>query len=261
MTAADVCAAILTTWPANHDNRPRYVTAFEVNNGAGFSYTRTLDAVVIDTWPYKGFTISGYEVKVSSGDMRRELQDTTKFQGFANLLDYYSIAAPPGIVKLAMLPANWGLYEVQKDGTLRAKRKPLMLHDGSDMKTTTRSFMVAFTRSLVTRSLSREAERAARAEGFREGEASTKYDLARLQREKERFEKVFAEFQEASGLDLRHAYSGVELGEAVKLVMKGGLRRQMCSVRDLHRLAAETEQLATEFDRLAEMMTPEMGKP
>ncbi len=159
MDEAELIAAAQKTWPM-HGPRPRYVTAVQVHNGAGFAYGRTLDLIVFDTWPSGGLHLHGIEIKCSQSDLRRELQDTAKSAEFSAFLDFFSVAAPAGIVDLGLLPPKWGLYCPTVDGTLKARRKPLMLHSEGKRHAMDRSLAAAFVRALVDRSLSAEALKA-----------------------------------------------------------------------------------------------------
>lgn len=88
----------------------------QVRDRAGFDATRTLDAVVMDTWPSSGLALHGFEIKVSRADWRRELAEPAKSAAFTRLLDYFWIVAPPDVVQRAELPELWGLLETTERG-------------------------------------------------------------------------------------------------------------------------------------------------
>lgn len=254
-TEASLSQAILKTWPSSGD-RPRYVAAFQVCNGAGFAWGRKLDAVVLDTWPSGGHFIHGLEVKCSAGDLRRELQDTTKSADFLPLLDHFSIVAPAGMVKMEMLPASWGLYCPDGNGGLRAKRKPLMLHDGTQTETVRRSFMAAFARALVDRTDVRTVREEAYQRGHTAGLAAGQINLDRETDARKSLETAVAGFESESGVRIGR-YDHGEVGKAVAFVLRGGLERQFGQASQLHKLAADLEGLAAQFDELHQKMTRE----
>lgn len=254
--------AILKTWKAD-SMTPRYITAIQVNNGAGFAYNRTIDAIVFDTWPSGGLQLHGLEIKVTKADLRIELQNTLKFAEFAPHLDLFSIVAPKGIVDLLLLPSKWGLYVLTDGGNLRARRKPLMLHDDEGKgKTTSRSVFAAFARSLVVRSLSHEATIAAYDEGHKKGKSEVAYGLKRAQQDKESLEAAIASFEKASGVEIR-SWQAQQIGEAVKVVLSGGVARKIRfgpNIRkvgeDFIKLANDLENLKNEYDSLGSEEEP-----
>lgn len=248
-TAADLVIAINTTWPTV-GGKPRYVVAFEVHNGAGFAYGRRLDAVVFDTWPSGGLLLHGLEIKVTPGDFRRELQNTTKASDWTEHLDWFSIVAPPGVAKLDLMPEKWGLYQLCEGGKLKAKRKPLMLHDGGRIATINRTFAAAFCRALVDRSLSKEAEHAAFERGRKDAEYWGADRAMRAERKAESLEERLTAFENASGVSISDWPGAQKIGEAVQFVLRGGLDTKLGHASDLHVLAARIEQVACEMDHL-----------
>lgn len=241
---------IRRTWGAD-GNQPRYVVAEHVNNGAGFSYGRTLDAIVFDTWPSKGLLLHGLEVKVSTSDLRRELQDTRKAGAFFPYLDHFSVVAPQNVIAAARaeVPKRWGIYQPTDDGRLRAVRKPLMLHDDGQRETLDRSLMAAFARALVQRSLSREAEEAAYSRGESEATKRAAFEIEQAKRSAEGIVASAKAFEEASGIKIDQ-WNGGSVGEALAAFQKlrgrgylGGL-----PVEKAQRLA---EDIATLADELA----------
>ncbi len=243
--------AILKRWPLGSP-RPRYVTAVQVNNYAGFGYGRTLDAIVFDTWPGPGLHLHGLEIKTTKADLRRELQNTNKFADFANHLDLFSIVAPKGIVDLKLLPPKWGLYILTEDDNLRARRKPLMLHDEGDQKTINRSFAAAFVRALITRSLSNEAEVAAYDQGYKNGEQSAERDRDNALHKLDLNEVAIDVFEKASGITM-HNWQAGQIGEAVKLVLSGGLKAKTRYQSNIRNLGERMIALADELDELIDV--------
>ena len=235
----------------------RYLTACHVNNGAGFSYGRTLDAVVLDTYPSKGLTMHGLEVKVSASDLRRELQDTSKAGAFAPYLDYFSLACGPACGSsadiISMIPKKWGLYMPAKDGdSLRAVRKPLMLHDDK-AKTFDRSFMAAFARALVARSASAVKVRKEIDVAVAEATHFLNSEVERVKRRRGELEQAIAEFEEASGVRIG-TYGAGRIGEAVRVVLDGRVssKYHIDQMRDLSAsLIAACDQLEAIQDACA----------
>lgn len=252
MSEATLTKAIMKTWSAN-SRQPRFIVAVQVNNGAGFSYNRTIDAVVFDTWPSGGLHLHGLEIKSTKADLRRELQNTEKFAGFAQHLDQFSIVAPRGVVDIKLLPPKWGLYVEIDDGTVRARRKPLMLHDEGRRLTINRSLAAAFARALVTRSLSNEAKVAEFKRGQEHGKNEMKRDIKHSQRELDVFVEAIENFETASGIKIDR-WKGGQMGEAVRLIVDGGIAGKIRYAPNLRKLGEELLKLAGELDRLKEML-------
>jgi len=94
-------------------NGPRWALATHVRDRAGFDATRTLDAVVMDTWPSSGLALHGLEIKCSRGDWLRELASPEKAAAFTCRVDYFWIVAPSAVVRSNELPEHWGLLEAR----------------------------------------------------------------------------------------------------------------------------------------------------
>jgi hypothetical protein len=249
MDEAGLIAAARKTWPM-HDRQPRFVVAVQVHNGAGFSYGRRLDLVVFDTWPSKGLYLHGIEIKCTKSDLRRELQDTAKFAEFSAYLDKFSIAAPPDIVDLKLLPPKWGLYCPTPEGTLRARRKPLMLHQEGKRDTLDRSVAAAFVRALVDRSLSDEALRAERQRGYENGARGASGEIERLSREAAAQKTMLETFEANSGIAIS-TWSAGRIGEAVKIVLDGGIEMRIRYGRSVRDVGTRLLALADELDELS----------
>jgi len=239
--------AILKNWPYG-DLRPRYVVAVQVNNGAGYAYGRTLDAIVFDTWPSEGLTLHGLEIKTTKSDLRRELQNTKKYADFAPHLDYFSIVAPKGTVDLRLLPQKWGLYQPTDDGKLRARRKPLSIHD-ENHRTISRSMAAAFVRALVSRSLSQDATAAAFARGEDVGKRFGERKIESLSKDNDSLKKAIEEFEEVSGVKIP-SWGGVKIGEAVNIVLAGGIEQRLKYTGNIRTLGEKILRLADELDWL-----------
>lgn len=198
MTADDIRAALRTKY---HDSR-QYAIAEEVGLTTGFSHRR-LDMMVLDCYNSNGFRIDGYEIKVSTSDLRRELEDPEKHVAFFDVIDYYTLAVPAGVADPLMdiIPKKWGILIVNEDGTMRFKRKPLALEDRKDDKAVPRGFLASITRAIQSREpaeqeLRKEYERG-KAEGKNEAERHRGYMADRVQREAaklEAYDKLCARF-------------------------------------------------------------------
>ena len=131
-----------------NDHR-RYAIAEEVGLTTGFSHRR-LDFMVLDCYWSNGFRIDGFEIKVSTSDLRRELADPEKHIAFFDIIDYYTLAVPAGVADPLMdiIPKKWGILIINEDGSTRYKRKPLALEDQHTNRPVPRGFLAEITRSI-----------------------------------------------------------------------------------------------------------------
>ena len=145
--ASDVRAAVATYYGQGA------VLVDEVGDSVGFrSSPRRMDMLALGCWPSRGLFVHSIEVKVSKGDLARELREPKKAEAIARYCDQMWIAAPKGVADPDALPLNWGLYEVSASGTRVAKQatglEPLPLDRG---------FLMAVIRACMKRN-SEESE-------------------------------------------------------------------------------------------------------
>ena len=93
MTADEVRLAIKKKF---NDSR-RYVIAEEVGLTTGYS-RRRIDMVILDCYESNSFRIDGIEIKVSTADLRRELQIPDKHTAFFEKIDSFTLAAPVDVI-------------------------------------------------------------------------------------------------------------------------------------------------------------------
>lgn len=166
MKAEDVRIALRKKY---NDSR-RYAIAEEVGLTTGYSHRR-LDMMVLDCFHSNGFRIDGFEIKVSTTDLRRELEDTEKHVAFFDVIDYYTIAAPEGVCEPLMdiIPKKWGVLTIYENGTTRYKRRPLALEDRKADKSVPRGFFASVTRAIQGRQPAAAEMQAEYDRGFKEG--------------------------------------------------------------------------------------------
>lgn len=178
---------------AKYNDRRRYAIAEEVGLTTGFSHRR-LDVMVIDCYNSNGFRIDGFEIKVSTSDLRRELEDPEKHIAFFDVIDYYTLAVPAGVCEPLMdvIPKKWGILIINEDGTTRYKRKPLALEDRKADKAVPRGFFASITRAIQSRQPSdREIQQAYErglAEGAEKAERHRGYMADRVAKEAAKLE-------------------------------------------------------------------------
>lgn len=172
----------------------RYAIAEEVGITTGGG-CRRLDMIVMDCYHSNGFRIDGFEIKVSTSDLRRELEDPDKHWTFFEVLDYYTLAVPVGVAEPLMdsIPQKWGILIINEDGSTRYKRKPLALEDRKCTdKSVPRGFMASIMRAIqgqrpAAMELEKEYQR-----GHKDGQAAAERNSAwiseRVKRDAEKLE-------------------------------------------------------------------------
>lgn len=210
----------------------RYAIAEEVGLTTGGA-RRRIDMIVIDCYHSNGFRIDGIEIKVSTADLRRELEDPDKHVAFFDKIDYYTLACPKGVAEPLMdvIPKNWGLLIVSEDGVAKYKRKPLALEDKTDKKIT-RGFFASVTRAILQHQPSAEELQAEYDRGVKYGTEAAQLrrdymkrrvdeniekleDYEKLQQRfklwrDDDIEKVLDEFEAFRNLDLRWTTRSIE---------------------------------------------------
>lgn len=86
----------------------------QVGNSTGGRHRRTADALMIQTWPSRGLSITGVEYKATRNDWRRELRNGGKAEEIAAFCHYWLLLAPKGVIPIEEVPGGWGLYEINK---------------------------------------------------------------------------------------------------------------------------------------------------
>lgn len=225
-----------------YSDRRRYAYAEEVGNSTGLEQTRRLDMVVVDCYKSNGFAFEGIEIKISKSDLRRELQDSSKHNIFYPNLDYYSLAAPAGIVDIDLAPKHWGLYfvDVAEDGamSMRTYRKPCSLHD-EFISNLDKGFIAALLRSMWGTRPTDSMLSAARKEGYEAAliESETvdyKRYVEQLMEENKSLRKLPERLGIWSGSDVERAIQDYEAFKNLKLNnLKWALERVLAYNNDL----------------------------
>lgn len=168
ITAADIVVAL----EKRFDDSRQYVTATEVSNGTGGQIRRRIDMVVVNCYESNGQAIEGIEIKISKADLRTELRKPEKHECFYENLDYFSLATTKEVLEgmSDLIPKKWGIYVISEDGSTRARRKPLALHD--EIKdTVSRAFNTSLVRAIYGRSLTEQYLNKIRKEEYERGRA------------------------------------------------------------------------------------------
>ena len=115
-----VHAALAKRFPS-----PEWATFFEVRDAAGFNARRSADVVAMNTWPSRGLSVHGVEVKVSRSDWLRELKDPAKSASVQRFCDRWWLAAGDDkVAKIEEVPEAWGLLVLRGKALVQVKEAP-----------------------------------------------------------------------------------------------------------------------------------------
>jgi hypothetical protein len=90
-----------------------YLTISELRSGTGWKDNREIDLFSIHPWPSHKYHRMAFEIKVSLGDLARELKDPNKRDPFVKFANEFYFVTPVGLIKDPdkKLPADCGLIE------------------------------------------------------------------------------------------------------------------------------------------------------
>lgn len=230
----------------------------ELSSGISARDPRRADAVAMGLWPSQGMEVHGYEIKVSRGDARKELQQPKKSEAIGRYCDYWwLVVGDEAIVDGLLVPPTWGVL-APRNRVLRIVRKaPKRRADPLD-----RRFVAAMMRSAnVDRVLKARHEEIVAGLQQRINELVSRPGNA----EAEQMRQAIAEFQEASGVDISARWHGHKaLGEAVRIVLDlmrdvdpRGLRHRS---QYLHREADQYERHAADARERAQSLEDILDK-
>jgi hypothetical protein len=200
-------------------------------------------------WPSRGLTVSGFEIKVSRGDWKRELEEPEKSAEIQSYCDEWWIVAPRGMLEASELPLTWGLLEVDEKRVCKvAKAAPIL-----EAKPLSRSFVASVLRrssECEERIMARERA-AGRKAGEENGGVEVAARLDRTQQSLRELTQKVEEFERASGIQIRYGWDLGNVGEAVRLLRNHETRDISDKLRGT---AAEYRRVADRLILDAEML-------
>jgi len=224
-TEPAVFACLVKAYPA-----PAYVLLPQVRNGTGYQRrtTRTADALAVSVWPSRGLYLTGFEIKVSRSDCRKELADPHKSADIQKYCRYWYVVAPKGVIDVGEVPENWGLIECPSAGTVKnIKAAPQLECVPPDM--------------LLLCSILRSVSAATIPLGGLEDEvakrvaAKQQFDTVHKDRKIHELQYTIEQFEQASGLSLSKSWDAGPIGAAVKFIRDSGVLGARGTVERLQR--------------------------
>lgn len=201
---------------------PGYIVLDEVPDGTGASARRRCDALAIGIWPSHGYAFDGYEIKVSRGDVQRELRDPAKADSIGVYVDRWWLVIPDlKIIDGLAIPDTWGIL-YPRSQVLRTHRKAPV----RKAKPVDRALLAALIRKVCKDWVSRRDHETyvENAETLARGvvAAEVQSDRLQLERSVKDLETKLQQFKDKSGVDIANA-SWWEMGhiaEAVNMLVE-----------------------------------------
>jgi len=131
---------------ADPGNGPAWAYLEEIRDEASFDGKRTLDAIGLGLWKSRGYELHGYELKISRGDLLKELKNPAKADPFFHRCDRFWLVCASGICKVEEVPAAWGLLLANSAGD-RLRVAKMAPRNQLAIRQVDRSFLVCLLRS------------------------------------------------------------------------------------------------------------------
>lgn len=241
-TSSDIRAALSVKFC-----QPEYVIFWEVSNATGLHARRHADAVAMSIWPSRGYTIHGFEIKVSRSDFIAEMKDPTKADAVGEFCDFWWLVTPAGLVHPNELPENWGLMELTGAGLRVKKQAP---------KTPAAPLSRGFAAALLRRTGNADAAHIqagiakANAERDKRFQAAVDRETRRLRDDLAEQKQWRADFETAFGMPVKNYSCPADIALHIKVAEKIGGKWGEASLAEVKRHA---DALST---AIAEMTEP-----
>lgn len=211
----DITAATIEHSLSERFSAPAYAFLVQVRNGTGFQRTvRTADAIAFGLYPSRGLTITGFEIKVTKSDWKRELADPDKAEDIARFCHTWNIVAPEGVVPVDEVPTNWGLIELGSTGKLRSAKAAVPQTPEPLTPLMIASIMRNISTGMIpVSSIDQRIETA-----FESGRQHAEREAEGKLRAYEELKQSVSTFEKEAGIRIRR-YEAGEIGQAVRTVL------------------------------------------
>ncbi len=196
-------------------------------------------------YPSRGIHLNGFEIKVNRGDWFRELKNPAKAEEIAQFCDFFWIVAPKEIVKVEEVPANWGLLIPQGAGLKIVKQAKQLKSQAID-----KLFLAAILRKAQEVITPNSELTKVRQEGVERGKELANGSFKYQKEEYNSFKKLVKDFEEKSGVKIRHLDVG-DVAEAVKMIIDG---KQLTVKKSLEYLLKQSKDIT---ERIEEVLNKE----
>lgn len=207
-----------------------YALMYEVRDNAGFEGMRSADAIAVNLWPSRGYSITGFEIKASRSDWLSELKRPEKAEAIMKYCNFWNLVVEnESIAKEDEIPKTWGLL-VRKGNKLYTKKKAPELTP----ETPSLGFIACMLKRatqgkgmIPKDSIKQEIEYAV-SSALSSNERPLQQKLNNMEHEFNKLIDLLDEFKKETGLDIRYDYSLRNIpkfAQAVHFIMRGGIER------------------------------------
>jgi hypothetical protein len=203
---------------------PEWVLLHEVRNSTGFEGDRSADCLALSTWPGRGISLYGFEIKVSRGDVKKELASPEKAEAIAKFCDrWYLVLGHKSLIEESEVPKNWGLVVPHGSGLKIAQEAKARERGPWHARFVASLVRNAFQHDRNARELEAEYKR-----GLKAGRENRSYLDQRNKADLESLKKKVAEFEELSGVSVlgdRHVWHSrlKDQAQLLKMVLACGV--------------------------------------
>lgn len=217
---------VSSPWPLLQKRFPpnEYALLAEVRDQAGFGASRSADGIAMNLWPSRGLEIEGIEVKSYRSDWLRELKDPAKAENIIKYCDrWWLVAADDTIVYPEEVPNAWGFLQVKGKRLMTIKPAPKLIPSAALDRSFIAALMKRATKGTVPASSIQEKIDEAVESAVKAQEAQRDYNLKYTQDELKKLQEMVLDFEQASGVKMDRWGDHKKIGEAVRLIIQGGL--------------------------------------
>lgn len=247
LSAHQCVAALRERYPARS-----HALLEQVANGTGWAAKRWADVVTLGLWPSRGLTLSGFEIKISRSDWKRELDDPAKADEIQGFCSEWWVVAPMGLLTSHEMPPTWGLLEVTEKLKCRVTKPAPAL----EPKPITLSFVAAVLRraSESADDLARREREVGRREGAENGAGGIAARLKGAELQVQELVERLTEFERLSGVSIAREWQLGNVAKAVWILVRGeqhmGIQNMRAAAKHYAEIAKRVAKDADELERL-----------
>lgn len=240
-------------WPYLEKRFPaaEYALLPEVRDAAGFSGSRSADAIAMGLWPSRGLELTGIEVKSFRGDWIRELKNPAKAENIFKYCDrWYLVTTDTEVAKKEEIPATWGWLAVKGAKLLTMVEAPKLTPEPM-----TRHFTAAMLKRACQGKINADSieEKISEAvlRGEERGRNENSYQLRHSKERVDELTEIIDKFEKESGVKMRNEWQIGNIAKAVKFTLDGGIEK---GADDLRHFLKSAESLVKHLkDGIASM--------
>ncbi len=214
---------------------PAWIMLRQVANSTGDRVCQFADVLAVSCWPSRGVYAVGIEIKVSPGDLKKELGKHWKSSPIQRFCKHWYLAMPEALYDGSfLLPETWGLITVNRTARIAVEAPTL------EAAPPTMDFMASVFRNLSRSTIPKDEVEKMVEERV---QSRVKFQTDSANSRVRQIENTLAIFADASGIDLRktNEWELGDVGAAVKMIRESG-NRQLSAIAQ--RIAKDAERFS-----------------